>query len=237
MKPSTLAAAVLAAGSLGSAQATTLLSENFSAAAAGLYGVGPIGGTGFAVTSGNIDIIGIPAGSPFNCVRAPGANCLDLVGNTGTGAIASTASFNLVAGSTYTLNFGGLLQGPFVPGGPDSTSFAVSLGSMSSTQTANASGALYSISFTPLANETGVKLAFTTLSAPNFVHGVVLDSIVLNVTAVPEPGTWALMLAGVGGLIVFLTAGAGPLNRGPKMGFRMSCLASAQREQGQGPAA
>jgi hypothetical protein len=188
-------AALLAAGSLGSAQAVTLLSENFAGATAGLYG-GAISGTAFTVTSQNIDIIGIPAGSPFNCVRVPAANCLDLVGNQGSGAIASTASFNLVAGSTYNVTFGGLLQG-YSPGDPASTSFSVSLGSLSSTQTANAGGATYSINFTPLANQAGAKLGFTTLSAPDSVHGVVLDNIVLSVTAVPEPQSLALMLAGI----------------------------------------
>lgn len=197
MTSRTLLAAVLAAGSFSSAQANTLLSENFAGAGRGLYS-GEIFGTAFTVTSGTIDIIGTPAGS-FSCVRLPDANCLDLVGNTGTGAIASKASFDLVAGSTYTVSFGGVLQG-YSPGSLETTSFTVSLGSLSSTQTANASGAAYSIDFTPLSNQNGAKLAFTTLTAPDFVHGVVLDSIVLSVSAVPEPQTWALMFAGLAGL-------------------------------------
>lgn len=199
MNPRPFVAALLAAGSLGSAQAATLLSENFSAATGGLYGSGPIAGTAFAVTAGTIDIVGLPGGSPFSCVRLLSANCLDLVGNTGTGAIASTTGFNLSAGSTYTVSFGGLLQG-FAPGAPQTTSFTVSLGSLSSTQSANASGATYSIDFTPLTDQSGAKLAFTTLTAPDSVHGVVLDSIVLSASAVPEPQAWALMLAGVAGL-------------------------------------
>lgn len=199
MQSRTLLAAVLAAGSFGSAQADTLLSENFAAAAGGLYGVGAITGTAFTVTSGKVDIIGTPSGSPFGCVRLPGANCLDLVGDSGMGEITSTASFDLVAGSTYTISFGGLLQG-FMPGSPQTTSFAVSLGSLISNQTANANGAAYSINFTPLTSQSGAKLAFTTLTAPDFVHGVVLDSVVLSVSAVPEPQTWALMVAGLAGL-------------------------------------
>lgn len=198
MTSRTLLAAVLTAGSLGSVHADTLLSETFAGATRGLYG-GAITGTAFTVTSGTVDIIGLPSGSPFGCVRLPGANCLDLVGNTGSGAIASTASFELVAGSTYTVSFGGLLQG-FSPGSPETTSFEVSLGSLTSTQTANANGAAYSIHFTPLTNQSGARLAFTTLTAPNSVHGVVLDSVVLSVSAVPEPQTWAMMFAGLAGL-------------------------------------
>jgi len=199
MNPRHFVAALLAAGSIGSAQAVTLLSENFSAAAGNLYGVGPIAGTAFAVTVGSVDIVGLPGGSPFSCVRLSSANCLDLVGNTGNGAIASTASFDLIAGNTYNVSFGGLLQG-FSPGGLQTTSFTVSLGSLSSTQTADATGALYSVDFTSLFNESGAQLGFATLTAPDSVHGVVLDSIVLSVTAVPEPQSWALLSAGLAGL-------------------------------------
>ena len=199
MNPRPVVAALLTAFGLGSAQAVTLLSENFATATAGLYGPNPIPGTAFSVTNGNVDLIGLPGGSPFSCVRLLTANCLDLVGNQGSGAIASTAGFNLVAGSTYTVSFGGLLQG-FAPGGGQTTDFTVSLGSLSSTQTADTNGSLYSINFTPLTSQAGATLAFSSLTAPDSVHGVVLDSIVLSVTAVPEPQGWALMIAGLAGL-------------------------------------
>jgi hypothetical protein len=191
-------ALLLACASTAGAQAATLLSENFAAASGGLYS-GAIGGTLFSVTLGSIDIVGLPSGSPFSCVHNPGGNCLDLVGNTGTGAIASVPTFNLLAGMTYTVSFGALLQG-FAPGDPTTTSYRVSLGSFASNLAVNSAGANVSLNFTALANETAVRLRFETLAAPNSVHGAVLDNIVLS--AVPEPGTWALMLAGMGSVLL-----------------------------------
>ncbi len=193
-------ALLLACASTAGTQAATLLSENFSAATGGLY-TGAIGGTLFSVTMGSIDIVGLPSGSPFSCVHNPGGNCLDLVGNTGTGAIASVPTFNLLAGMTYTISFGALLQG-FAPGDPTTTSYRVSLGSFDSNLAVNSAGANVSLNFTALANETAVRLRFETLAAPNSVHGAVLDNIVLS--AVPEPGTWALMLAGIGSVLLLV---------------------------------
>ena len=191
-------ATLAAVGAAGAAHATTLLSEDFSATAPGTYS-GAMPGSVFQVVGGNVDIVGVLGGSFFTCVRNPAGNCLDLVGNTGSGAIGSVAGFDLAAGSTYTVSFGANLQG-YGPTDPQTTTFSVALGSLSQTFTATGAGGDYSATFAPLADQVGAHLVFTTLTAPDSVHGAVLDHIVLS--AVPEPGSAALLAAGLlfGGL-------------------------------------
>jgi hypothetical protein len=198
------AAFALYAAMLGSASAGTIFSENFSGATPGLYG-GAIPGTGFAATNGNVDIIGVLHGSSFSCVNNPTGNCLDLIGNVGIGAITSTTTFNLLVGHTYTLTFNDIVQGGnTLP----SELFDVSLGSLLRQET-SLSTAVTSVTevFTPSSEQDGATLVFSSITNDDNVHGPVLDSIVLTdagsgqpVGAVPEPGTLALMGAGIVGL-------------------------------------
>jgi hypothetical protein len=197
------------------ASATTLLSEDFAGAVGGTYG-GAIAGTQFEVSGGNIDIIGVPGGSPFTCVRFPEGNCLDLVGNVGSGSIVSTATFALVAGTSYSITFGAELQG-YAPDDPHTTSFSVSLGSFAQTLTANGAGAAYSVSFIAPGSEAG-RLGFSTLVAGDSVHGAVLDHIVLSAVPVPEPASGLLMLAGLGGVL--------GLGRRVPRASRLTCLSA-----------
>jgi hypothetical protein len=199
------AALALYVAMLGSASASTIFSENFSGGTPGTYG-GAIPGTGFAVTSGNVDVLGVLNGSNFACVNNPGGNCLDLIGNVGVGAIASTTTFNLLVGHSYTLTFNDILQGgDTLP----SELFNVSLGSLVRSETSLSTGASSVTEiFTPASEQDGATLDFISVTNDDGVHGPVLDSIVLTdalvattpVGAVPEPGTLALMGAGIVGL-------------------------------------
>lgn len=182
----------------GAASAAPLLSEDFSGAVPGPTGSGPIGGTQFTVTQDNVDVVGVLNGSFFTCVDNPAGNCLDLVGESGGGAIQSIPSFNLLAGQTYELTFGEVLQG-YAAGSPATTQVRIALGSLSQDETFDGGVITHpTLSFTPLVNETSAALSFTTLTAPDSVHGAVLDDIVLSTVGVPEPSAWALLLLGVG---------------------------------------
>ena len=197
-----------------SAEGSTLLSENFTGATPG-GGSGPGGaysgnipGTQFTVTSDNVDIVGVVNGSNFSCVQNPTGNCLDLVGNEGGGQIQSVPTFSLVAGNVYTVTFEAELQG-FTAGTTPTTEFSVSLGSMSQSESADPNGASYSLTFTPTTNQSGAELTFTTISAPDGVHGAVLSDIVLTDTpssggtAAPEPGMGGALLVSLAGLIAW----------------------------------
>jgi hypothetical protein len=199
-----LAASAVAASFLfaGSAGASVLFSENFSGAipgggssAGGAYPTGTIPGTQFAVTEDNVDVLGVLNGTSFSCVDNPAGNCLDLVGNEDGGAIASTTTFDLIAGHTYTVTFGAILQG--YAAGQGFTSFDVGLGSQSRLESADGTAQQFSLTFTPPVDESGAQLSFTTVTPGDSVHGAVLDNIVLS-GGVPEPAAWATILLGFG---------------------------------------
>ena len=160
------------------AQAKTLLSEDFSSAVPGTHSGGVISGTQFQVTESNVDIVGVLNGSFFTCTNDLIGNCCDLVGNAGSGAIASVATFDLAADVSYGIDFNAILQG-FPPADPSVSQISVSLGSFSETLLATPVGNVFSVRFTPLADEAGAQLGFTTLTAPDSVHGAVLDNIML----------------------------------------------------------
>ena len=181
------------------ASAVTLFSEDFSGATPGTYGVGAIPGAQFNVTTANVDLVGVLNGNYFSCANNPGGNCLDLVGNTGAGGIASAPTFALTAGDTYTVKFNAVLQG-YAPG-QGSTTFTVGLGSLTQTEMVNGTSRQFSLTFTPLVGQTNAALAFTTVIPGDTVHGAVLDHISLSMTgggAVPEPASWTMMILGLG---------------------------------------
>jgi hypothetical protein len=183
------------------AVASTLLFEDFSGGVPGSYS-GSIAGTQFGVTTASVDLLGVLNGSFFTCTNNSGGNCLDLVGTTGQGGIASVPTFTLKAGDTYTVNFGAILQG-YDPG-QGSTTFSVGLGTLTQNETVNGTAKQFSVSFIPTASQSSAALSFTTIIPGDQVHGAVVDRIILTDTApvggVPEPATWAMMLVGFGGI-------------------------------------
>lgn len=192
-------APALTAAVTSSAYAGTIFSEDFSGATPGANN--NLSGTQLQLTSGAVDIIGVLHGSFFTCANNPAGNCLDLVGSPGLGSVRSTPTFNLVAGDTYTISFGYILQG-FSPGTTPTSDFTVGLGSFSDRLTAIPTVEDASINFTPAADESGAFLSLTALTSPDDFHGPVLDHIVITETSggtpVPEPGTLALLAATLG---------------------------------------
>ena len=113
-------------------------------------------------------------------------------GSTGNAAVMQTlASFNLLAGSTYTLSFD--LGGSARWDGDNSVT--VSLGDYSETFTlaSNAPLTSYSRQISVTSNLTS-SLMFD--HAGNDNMGLILDNVALS-APVPEPETWAMLLAGL----------------------------------------
>lgn len=182
-----------------SARADALLQEDFSGATPGANS--SLAGTQFHVTSGAVDILGVLNGTFAGCGNNPTGNCIDLVGSPGNGAIASVPKFNLIAGDTYKISFGYILQG-FATGTTPTSDFTVGLGSFSDMLTAIPMVQTGSISFKASSNQSAVALTFATDTAPDAFHGAVLDHIVLTQTsgsaAVPEPDSAVLLAIGAG---------------------------------------
>lgn len=168
-------------------QAATVFSDNFDANSYGLNAVP----TGWTVTNGTVDIIG-PAF--FNLCGAGQGKCIDLDGSTGDAGILSK-SLNLTAGVQYTATFelagnqrGGSDTGTVSFGG-------LSFGSQSIAYALAATDAFasYQLVFTP--GTTGAyDLSFSNAGGDNV--GALLDNV--SVSAVPEPETLAMLLAGLG---------------------------------------
>ena len=199
MKRAPLLFVLVAVLAVSAKAGTVLLQENFSGATPGPNN--NLAGTQFQVLSGAVDIIGILNGSFFACVNNPAGNCLDMVGSPGPGAVASIPTFNLVAGDAYTISFGYILQG-FVMGTTPTSDFTVGLGTFSTVLTAIPEVQHASISFTASTGQPGVNLTFATDTAPDSVHGAVLDNIILTQTSgtVPEPGTLSVLAIGAASL-------------------------------------
>ena len=167
------------------AQAGTVFSDNFDGNTAGLNKVP----TGWTVSNGTVDIIG--NGTAFDFYPGNGLY-IDLDGSTRDAGVLSR-DFALTGGVSYlaTLWLSGGARGQ------NSNEVMVDFGSTSAAQTfsANAPLAAWNIAFTP--TSTGLyTLAIANSGGDNI--GAILTSV--QVSAVPEPGSWALTLAGLAAL-------------------------------------
>jgi hypothetical protein len=148
----------------------------------------------WTVSSGAIDVIG----TGFYDFYPGNGNYVDLNGSSGSfGEISSNASF---APGTYTLSFFlGSSQGGADNVGPGPKTTTVTLGdfTQSITLASNFGPTLQTFTFTT----TGGQLVFTSVpDGGNFAPyiGNILDNV--QVSAVPEPSTWLMMLLGFAGL-------------------------------------
>lgn len=152
----------------------------------------------WTVGTGNTNVVIGTYGSTNGNLAAEGNQYLDLVGQGGTGSIYQDLS--TMIGQTYLLTFD-YSHNLFTPSSATSASASVDVGDLfdiimhSTGDTSNLDWQLYSNVFT--ATDTTTRLTFTNLTGGTN-EGVFLDAV--SAVAVPEPGTWAMMLLGFGGI-------------------------------------
>lgn len=193
-----IAALSLAAAGPAAHAASLLTNGDFEAAGGSLNGW-------TATTAGAGDVSALTAADYVPCCGVTGSEpafsgnhfaSYDSGNVTGTATL--TQGFSTLAGHTYTLNFD---LGAF-GGGTNTVDVTVQGVTHSFTVSANnnADTTLHpeTISFTGLGGAQAV--AFSVTTGPDNTDAL-LDNVTLNTvvsTAVPEPGIWALMIAGFG---------------------------------------
>ena len=170
------------------AQAAVLFSDNFDSNGLGLNTVP----AGWTASNGTVDIIGPGL---FDLYPGNGAY-VDLDGSTNNAGELSQ-SFSLDGGVMYSASFtlGGSKRG-------DSNVVDVSFGNamQSFTLASNDPLALYTVGFTPATNGS-YALTFANQGGDS-LGAILFDVQITDTAAIPEPETYALMLAGLGLLAV-----------------------------------
>lgn len=171
------------------AQAAVVFSDDFNADTLGLNYNAFV--NGWTVSDGTVDLIGTGF---FNFYPGNG-NFVDLDGSTGNAGVLSK-SLSLTAGLTYTASFslGGSTRG-------DTNQVAVAFGTSLANFTLLSADPLapQSISFTP-GSSGNYTLSFSNAGGDNL--GAILDNVAVSTTPIPEPQTYAMMLAGLATLLV-----------------------------------
>ncbi|MFG6447776.1 PEP-CTERM sorting domain-containing protein [Roseateles sp. BYS180W] len=176
-------AAALTLLAAGAQAQTVIFSEDFESFAS------QVANGGYTVVNANSNVLNPwTVGSASvdlvrNAFGAINGVSVDLAGTPGPGTLSRT--FNAVAGMTYTLSFDHFRNG----GG---TAMTVSFGGTTTTYGVPTAVAHDTLSWTATAS--GVQTISFGSGAGNL--GATLDNVVL--TAVPEPTSYALLLAGVG---------------------------------------
>lgn len=179
IKSAVIAAAITTAFAAPASAAVTIFSDNFdSYSPSALNWIPP-------VASGTVDLIGIG----FIDILPGNGNYIDLDGSTANSGIFAN-SVNLTGGVTYTLSFD--LAGS-QRGSTETANINFGTASTSATLGSSAGLTAYALSFTPAAS--GIySFSFENLGGDNV--GLLLDNV--SVAAVPEPETYAMLLAGLG---------------------------------------
>lgn len=205
MKRTRIALGLLAASfatALSPACADILINGGFEADVVpgqfGNYTVAGQGITGWQVVTDNVDLVNGPAN---NFAAFSGNQFLDLVGFGATGAIQQ--SFNTSIGQSYTLTFaysdnptGPVPAADVLIGDGTNTTASWSI-SHDGASTASPNWTLFSETFVATAAVTYLRFNETSGGGNG---GIFLDDIAINIAAVPEPSTWAMMLLGFAGV-------------------------------------
>jgi choice-of-anchor C domain-containing protein len=139
--------------------------------------------TGWTVGGASIDVINGNYG-------AISGNSIDMLGTPGPGSLSQ--SFSTIVGQAYKLSFD-LSANMGGDNTPDKKALNVSFNDGAATTfTGTSTHASYYLDF--VASTASTKLLFT--SATSGYSGAVLDNVA--VAAVPEPETYAMLLAGIG---------------------------------------
>ena len=189
MKKLLIASALLAMSA--GAQAASVFSDNFNSDLVGT----PATPSGWSVVGGSVDVIG----PGFYDLLPNGGNYIDLDGSTNTAGVLSH-SLSLTKGTQYTVSFD--LAGNQRNSATEHVGVLLGTALHTYSLPEFAGWTHYSFTFTP--GHTGdFLLSFADVNFNNRRDhiGMLLDNV--NVNAVPEPETYAMMLAGLG-LVSFM---------------------------------
>ena len=201
MKIATIAAvvALFAAGTASASPVNLITNGNFETVATGytlnsgfkVIDSGSSALTGWTVGASSVDLI-------RNAYNAIDGYSVDMLGTPGPGFLSQ--SFSVIAGQTYNLSFDMARNS----GGPAGQGVAVSFGGAAGNfySTAAASNTLSSNTLSFTAASTGLAtLSFASAAKAGTpldkFSGAVIDNVSV-MTAVPEPETYAMLLAGLG---------------------------------------
>jgi hypothetical protein len=187
MKPSHLGiVGIFMLGSSLSQAATPVFFDDFDSYAMAQFNWSPPAASGWTVSGGTIDLVGI--GGAFDLIPGNGGY-VDLDGSTRQSGLLS-ANVSLLGGVMYTLSFD-------LAGSHRGSSETVNVTFGSTAQSLSLASAdpfsSHSLSFTP-ATAGSYSFGYQNLAGDNV--GILLDNV--SITAVPEPETYAMMLAGLG---------------------------------------
>lgn len=177
-----LLAAALATLGVPVQAATTIFADNFDSYSVGLNATP----TDWTVNLGTVDIIG---NSYFDFIPGSG-NYIDLDGSTNNAGVL-THSFSALAGQQYQLSFD--LAGNHRDSNTEHVTVLFGTSLQTYSLPVNAGWTHYVLNFTPLLSGTRY-MSFAAWGGDN--KGMLLDNV--TVMAVPEPETYAMMMAGLG---------------------------------------
>ncbi|MTV39943.1 FxDxF family PEP-CTERM protein [Duganella radicis] len=143
---------------------------------------GDTGITGWTVGGDSVDLILHNYGSVTD-------TSVDMLGTPGPGVLSQ--SFNYAANTTYTLSFD-VSRNPY----GSYTAVQVDVNGISNVYVGTGTPTTYSFSFTTGATAGSQLLTFSSVGGDGY-SGAVLDNVSLA-AAVPEPETYAMLLAGLG---------------------------------------
>ena len=219
MRKVLLAAAAAALAS--PASAAIVYSNDFDAENGGNTALNYNGFNGLTVTDGTVDLVR-SGDFGISCAGGTGS-CVDLDGSTSNAGLTSSGSFAFNAGDRVALSY--LFSGNQRGGATDffrtrfnftSPIAGATFGSESTTFGSVNYGTFYNVpafrldifNIPPSFGMTDMEFYFIAGSAGSVSFsfedfgndnvGVIIDSVALDITAVPEPSTWAMLILGFG---------------------------------------